>query len=86
MFWGVCIIRDPRLSLCAPVVHPTCVQEEHEEILRKKVNPDALLTWEEASSMPYTLKVWNLLVATFLMFSAEDFFAVLFLFVARMQR
>ncbi len=75
LFWGVFIIRDPRLSLCAPVVHPTtCVQEEHEEILRKKVNPDALLTWEEASSMPYTLKVWNLLVATFLMFSAEDFF------------
>ncbi|CAK9233504.1 unnamed protein product [Sphagnum troendelagicum] len=33
------------------------IKEEHEEILRKKVNPDALLTWEEASSMPYTLKV-----------------------------
>jgi hypothetical protein len=75
LFRGVCILRDPCLSLCPPVVHPTtCVQEEHEEILRKKVNPDALLTWEEASSMPYTLKVWNLLVATFLMFSVEDFF------------
>jgi cytochrome P450 len=56
-----------------PLVQET-LREEHEEILRKKVNPDALLTWEEASSMPYTLKVWNLLVSTFLMFSAEDFF------------
>ncbi|KAH8953349.1 hypothetical protein BDL97_08G021100 [Sphagnum fallax] len=39
-----------------PLVQET-LREEHEEILRKKVNPDALLTWEEASSMPYTLKV-----------------------------
>ncbi|XP_018841336.1 cytochrome P450 87A3-like isoform X2 [Juglans regia] len=42
--------------------HPSVLQEltaEHEEILKKRENPNAILTWDEYKSMTFTLYVIN---------------------------